>query len=153
MLSIVEKVFRLHGIRLFASLKTPELQALASIAELASFGAGERIITEGEVGDFLFVLLQGTVLVSTEKGGPRVELARLGAGHVFGEMAILTEEVRSANVDALDECHCLTIAREPFRSLIEERPQIAFGVFQSLSERLREADRKLGESSPTPPKA
>jgi CRP-like cAMP-binding protein len=146
MLTLVEKVFRLHEIRLFSRLKTPDLQALAQIAEVVTFGAGARILTEGEPGDSLYVLLEGRVRVFTDKGGRRTELAQLEAGHVFGEMAILTEDTRSASVDALDACECLSIAREPFRSLVEERPQIAFGIFDALSSRLREADRRLSEA-------
>jgi CRP-like cAMP-binding protein len=143
MLTLVEKVFSLHKIRLFASLNTADLQALADIADVAEFAAGERIITEGEVGDCLYVLLAGEVVVFRTPEGKRVELARLGAGVVFGEMAILTEETRSASVEAAVDCQCLSIEREPFRSLVEERPQIAFGIFEALSTRIREADQVI----------
>lgn len=145
MLTLVEKVFRLHNIRLFASLSTADLQALADIAEVAEFAAGERIITEGETGDCLYVLLQGEVIVFRTSEGKRVELARLHQGHVFGEMAILTEETRSADIEAAVDCTCLSIEREPFRSLVEERPQIAFGIFEALSARIREADQVIAK--------
>lgn len=145
MLTLVEKVFRLHNIRLFESLSTADLQALAEITEVSDYAAGERIITEGEPGDCLYVLLKGEVAVVRDLAGKRVELARLQPGNVFGEMAILTEKTRSANVDAVTPCECLSIEREPFRSLVEERPQIAFGVFDALSARIREADRRLAE--------
>ena len=143
MLTLVEKVFRLHRIRLFESLSTADLQALAEIAEVATYTTGERIITEGEPGDCLYVLLAGQVTVATEREGRKVELATLKDGAVFGEMAILTEETRSAHVDAATDCQCLTVAREPFRTLVEERPQIAFGIFEALSARLREADHTI----------
>lgn len=144
MLTLVDKVFRLHKIRLFESLSTADLQAVADIAELATFSSGDRILTEGEPGDSLYVLLNGTVAVFTERGGHRVALAQLGEGAVFGEMAILTEEVRSASIDAVADCQCLSLAREPFRSLVEERPEIAFGIFEALSGRIREADAIIG---------
>ena len=145
MLTLVEKVFRLHTIRLFESLSTADLQALADIAEVIDYSAGDRIITEGETGDCLYVLLAGEVAVVQSKGGRSIELARLRVGSVFGEMAILTEETRSADVDAMTDCQCLSIEREPFRSLVEERPQIAFGIFEALSARIREADRQMAE--------
>lgn len=145
MLTLVEKVFRLHNIRLFESLSTGDLQALADIAEVMAYPAGERIITAGETGDCLYVLLAGEVAVLHEQAGRPIELARLKVGSVFGEMAILTEETRSAHVDAVTDCQCLSIEREPFRSLVEERPQIAFGIFEALSARIREADRKMAE--------
>lgn len=145
MLSLVEKVFRLHNIRLFESLSTSDLQALADITEVTAYSVGERIITQGETGDCLYVLLTGEVAVTNDQGGRLIELARLRQGSVFGEMAILTEETRSANVDAVTDCQCLSIAREPFRSLVEERPHIAFGIFEALSARLREADRRMAE--------
>lgn len=148
MLTLVEKVFRLHNIRLFGALSTGDLQALAEIAEVVEYVPGDRIITEGEVGDCLYVLLRGEVAVVREQEGRKVELARLSVGNVFGEMAILTEETRSANVDAVTDCECLSIEREPFRSLVEERPQIAFGIFEALSARIREADRRMAELRP-----
>ena len=145
MLTLVDKVFRLHRIRLFESLSTADLQALADIGEVATYAVGERILTEGEPGDQLYVLLTGKVSVFTERSGVRAELASLGEGAVFGEMAILTEEMRSASIEALAECQCLIIAREPFRTLVVERPEIAFGVFHALSTRLREADQVIGK--------
>lgn len=145
MLTLVDKVFRLHRIRLFESLSTTDLQALADIGEVATYTVGERIITEGEPGDQLYVLLTGKVDVFTERSGARADLANLGEGAVFGEMAILTEETRSASIDATMECQCLIIAREPFRTLVVERPEIAFGVFHALSTRLREADQVIGK--------
>jgi CRP/FNR family cyclic AMP-dependent transcriptional regulator len=144
MLTLVDKVFRLHRIRLFESLSTTDLQALAEIGEVATFSEGERILTEGETGDQLYVLLTGKVTVFTERSGARANLATLGEGAVFGEMAILTEETRSASIDAAKDCQCLIIAREPFRTLVVERPEIAFGVFHALSTRLREADHTIG---------
>ena len=110
MLTLVEKVFRLHHISLFESLSTDDLQVLAEIAELETYAPGERILTEREAGDRLYVLLQGEVVVFHERAGRRAVLADLKDGAVFGEMAILTEEARSASVDAVVFSQCLSSA-------------------------------------------
>lgn len=143
MLTLVDKVFRLHRIRLFDSLPTADLQALANIAEVAAFAPGERILTEGEPGDRLYILVEGRVAVFTQREGVRTDLATLDEGAVFGELAILTEEARSASIEAVTACQCLAIAREPFRALIEDRPEIAFGVFEAIAKRLRQTDETI----------
>lgn len=134
MISTVEKVLFLKSIDLFGALPSEELAQIAEIAEEQPMAAGDLVFAQGEPGDALFLIVEGTVKVHR---GER-ELTRLGLRDVFGEMAVLDSEPRSASVTALEDSVVLKIARDDFRDILVERPQIAMGVIKVLTRRLRE---------------
>jgi CRP-like cAMP-binding protein len=134
MISTVEKVLFLKSIDLFGTLPSEELAQIAEIAEEQPMSAGDLVFAEGEPGDALFLIVEGTVKVHR---GER-ELTRLGLRDVFGEMAVLDSEPRSASVTALEDSVVLKIDRDDFRDILVERPQIAMGVIKVLTRRLRE---------------
>lgn len=133
MISTVEKVLFLKTIDLFRQIPGEDLVRVAQIAEEVRFEAGERIITEGELGDSLYLLLAGRV--SVEKKGKRV--TELGERECVGEMAILDSEPRSATVGALGPVTALKIEREDFYDLMQEKADIAQGIIKVLTRRLR----------------
>lgn len=87
---------------LFELLSSAELQVLADLSRPLRFAAGERIFAEGDVGDSLFVLGAGEVMVSRHET-PGAPLAVLGPPAAFGEMALVDREHRSATVTARTE--------------------------------------------------
>ena len=96
----VEKVLFLKSAPVFARLSGEDLAPLARMAEvLVRARRGERIFTEGEMGDALYVVVRGSVAIL--RGG--TTLALLGAGEAFGEMAVLDEVPRSATAEAAEE--------------------------------------------------
>jgi CRP-like cAMP-binding protein len=100
--------------------------------------SGEQIFAEGEPGDALYLIVEGRVKV--HKG--EKELVRLGVRDVFGEMAVLDSEPRSASVTAVEDAVLLKIGRDDFRDILSERPEIAMGVMKVLTRRLRETSKK-----------
>ena len=70
------------------------------------------------------------------------QLAHLGVRDVFGEMAIVDSEPRSASVTAVQDAVLLKIARDDFRDILLERPEIGMGIIKVLSRRLRDASRR-----------
>ena len=96
MITTVEKVLFLKSIDLFRALPGEELAQIAEIAEEQPFAFGDQVFTEGEPGDALYLVVEGTVKV--HQGGK--QLAQLGPRDVFGEMAVLDSEPRSATVTA-----------------------------------------------------
>ena len=138
MITTVEKVLFLKSIDLFRALPSEELAQIAEIAEEVPFGAGDPVFLEGELGDALYLVVEGGVKVhNAEK-----LLASLGERDVFGEMAVLDSEPRSASVTVTSEAVLLKIGRDDFREILAERPEIALGVIKVLSRRLRETNRK-----------
>jgi len=115
MISTVEKVLFMKSIDLFRALPSEELAQIAEIAEEQPMTAGEQIFAEGEPGDALYLIVEGRVKV--HKG--EKELVRLGIRDVFGEMAVLDSEPRSASVTAVEDAVLLKIGRDDFRDVEE----------------------------------
>lgn len=138
MITTVEKVLFLKSIDLFRGLPGEDLAQIAEIAEEVPAGAKDPIIVEGEMGDSLYLILEGKVRV--HKG--EKTLVELGDHQVVGEMAVLDSEPRSASVTALTDTRLLKIGREDFRDIMAERSEIGAGVIKVLSRRLREANKK-----------
>jgi len=137
MITTVEKVLFLRGIDLFSDLPGEDLAQIALITEEAQRPAGAEIIREGEVGESIYIVVEGRVHVT--KGDKPV--AELSEREVFGEMALLDPAPRSATVKALSDVTLLTIRREDFADIMAERHEIARGVIQVLTRRLRAATR------------
>ena len=138
MITTVEKVLFLKSVDLFRALPGEELAQIAEIAEEQPFAAGEQVFAEGEPGDALYLVLDGAVKVHQSQR----QLAHLGVRDVFGEMAIVDSEPRSASVTAVQDAVLLKIARDDFRDILLERPEIGMGIIKVLSRRLRDASRR-----------
>jgi len=137
MISTVEKVLFLKGIELFSAIPGEDLAQLALVTDEVRREAGHVIIREGEVGESLYLLAAGRVQV-LKAGRP---VAELGEREVFGEMALLDPGPRSATVQALTDVTMLCIRREDFSDIMAEKNEIARGIIQVLTRRLRAATR------------
>lgn len=128
-----------RNIPLFHYLSYKELVRIVNVTERCVVSAGEAIITEGEVGDELHIIMRGQCVV--ERGGQ--ELTRLGPGRHFGEMALIDDGGRSATVRALTETTTLIVRRGEFYELLRKDPTLAvkllWNFIQTLSSRLRDA--------------
>lgn len=145
MLSTVEKVLALKSVDLFARLSGEDLAGIAAICRYSAFEEGETVFDEGQLGDALYVVLEGRVRVHREER----TVAEIGEGECFGEMALLDSAPRSASVTALCDTTCLRIDRDDFSDILTEKPQIAQGVIRVLTRRLRSSlDRPLEEAGP-----
>jgi CRP-like cAMP-binding protein len=133
MLAVLEKVMILREASLFTGLAGEELYPVAEIARDAAFGAGEIVVREGDPGDALFVVASGAFEI--QKAGKR--LRELGAGAVFGEMALLDGSPRAATVMASSEGRVLRIPRAEFEALLDESPELSRGVIRTLLGHLR----------------
>jgi CRP-like cAMP-binding protein len=105
---------------------------------------GEFIVTEGEVGNCMYVIQEGQVEVFVERGGVEVLLDTNGPGEFFGEMALFDRDVRSASVRALGETRVLTIDKKNFMRRIHEDPSLAFRIVETMSHRIRELVAEVG---------
>lgn len=132
-----DKIKAIQSIPLFRQLDYKEVMTILTIISVRAYAPGDDVITEGEVGDELFVVLTGCVDI--KKGGRT--LATLGKMKHFGEMALLDNEPRSATVMAAESSKLMVITREDFHSLIKREPSIGVKLLTtfclSLSERLR----------------
>lgn len=107
------------------------------------YGDGEVIVRQGESGDCMYEILEGTVEVLREKNGKEVCLAVLSKGDFFGEMAIFEREVRSATVRAMGEVRAITIDKKTLLRRISEDPSLAFRIVEKMANRIRDLDVEI----------
>jgi hypothetical protein len=118
---------------IFSGLSNHELAHFIRFAELIEVPQGEIVMRRREPGDAIFFVLTGSMRARIHVGGEEKVLAKIGPGEFFGEMAMLTQTARSADVLADEPCRCLRFTAEAFRSLIEQKPDAAAPMLYSLS--------------------
>ncbi len=129
---------------LFQDLLPAQLDKIVKVATEKNYPKYHVVFEEGETGDALYIIRSGLVKISKESSDGRTKtLALLSPGEVFGEMAVLSDEGRSANAETLADTICVIIAREDFTTLIEKNSSIAMQIIRTLSERLVLADRQI----------
>ncbi|HSN57311.1 MAG TPA: Crp/Fnr family transcriptional regulator [Candidatus Sulfomarinibacteraceae bacterium] len=134
----------LTGVELFSELADNELDDLAGLAQVKKIGKDVTIFHAGDPADAVYVVASGRVkVVITSSDGKEFILTVLGAGQVFGEMALLESAPRSASVVTLSAVELLAINRADFQRLIDSNPRISHQLLAILSRRLRRANAKM----------
>ncbi len=145
-ITIPDKILRLKGINIFEGLSVSELGAIASVTEEMDCKKDAFVIKEGEAGETMFLIINGTVSVLKgvgEESSREIELARIGVGDYFGEMALFEDTVRSASIKASEDSRFLVLHKQEFTEIVREYPQIALHICKALSGRMRELHEKL----------
>lgn len=120
-------------------LTSEEAEALVTSGMIVLFGPDEALVTRGETGDSMFVILDGKVRVSGKSdAGTQVVLAKLGTGEYFGEISLLTGEPRNATVHAETDTLVLEIRKKDISPLIEANPTLAVRLGELLEHRQTE---------------
>src|ERR1700690_3585677 len=129
----------LESVALFQGLSPREWQDLRRIAQERQFAAGQEIFHEGDPGEGVHVLRDGSVEIAhlTDLQEHRV-FSRLGPGEIFGEMAVIEDRPRSATATAVKNTAVYFLPRGEILSLLERSPGLAFGLLQQISHRLRD---------------
>jgi CRP-like cAMP-binding protein len=103
------------------------------------------ILKGGEVGDSVFLISSGSVQITLQgTEGPSRPLATVQAGEIFGEMAVLERQPRSATVVASESCVLLEVAGEEIRHLLEAHPEMEVKLYTVVRDRLRQWFHSLG---------
>jgi uncharacterized membrane protein len=106
--------------------------------------AGTALFQRGDPGDSMFLIESGCVRISVKDAdGHDADLADLGPGEFFGEMAILDNQPRSADATVTKPAKLAVLAREDLRSLVRKKPDIALGILTAMTQRLRRTDNLL----------
>jgi cAMP-dependent protein kinase regulator len=128
---------------LFRSLSNEEINALTAEAHHLSFGPGETVIKEGDVGNSIYVIKKGKALVSATLGGKTIQLALLESGDIFGEVAYLTGRPRTASVSTEGELEVMEIGNPALKDAIEKNPLILDTLEEFYSSRVQNTIKKL----------
>lgn len=138
----------LKSVALFADLEGEELERFSHVAVPRSFPAGTRVFHEGDSSDACYIVKEGSFRVTREHSdGRAITLATLGPGEIFGELAMLDGDSRSASAEALTDGELLALPANDVRSLLARHPEIALKLVAGLVRRLRAANVRLSRQS------
>ncbi len=134
----------LAQVDLFSELDHEEMAQVAGVVQLRSLAKDTTIFNAGDPADAVYIVATGKVkIVVTSTDGRDFILTILGAGQVFGEMALLESAPRSAAVITASQVELLTIHRQDFHRLLGSTPSISRKLLAILSRRLRRANSKM----------
>ena len=131
-------------VSIFSDINKVELEELEKICTIRKYPKGSMIILEEEFGDKLFIVKTGTVKITrVNDEGKEVILALLGISELFGEMAILDGESRSANALAQENCELVVVSSEDFLNLLKNNFKISFAIMSELAKKIRKSDMQI----------
>ncbi|GAB3920323.1 cyclic nucleotide-binding domain-containing protein [Larkinella terrae] len=145
-ISDFERVIVLKNTRLFADTPENILSTIAPIMKEVSFEEGQTIFQKGEIGNCMFVIYSGTVDIYDRQQ----RLAQFGRGDVFGELALLDTEPRSASAIVASDVLLFRIDHEDFYDLMEEREEVLRNMMRILCQRIRLQNEKIQTMSVIP---
>lgn len=138
----------LKSVPLFADLEEAELERFSQVAVPRTYPAGTRVFHEGDSSDACYIVKEGSFRVTREHSdGRAITLATLGSGEIFGELAMLDGDKRSASAEALTEGELLALPANDVRALLARHPEIALKLVAGLVRRLRAANVRLSRQS------
>jgi len=134
----------IRKVPLFSELNDAETDAVMALVSTRNVPRKSIVVQEGDVGDSLFIILKGSVKISSYTAeGKEVVLSLLGEGGVFGEMALLDRQPRSATVSTMEDASLAQIRRPDFERLLLEQPAISLKLLSELVSRLRRTTQVL----------
>jgi len=143
MLSMMDLIIALKRIPLFSSVHGEGLKRVAETIREMKLPAGELVFAEHDLGDEMYIVHSGRVLIFNETGSGENVLNSIRSGGYFGEMAIIDEQPRSASARSTEDSVLLVLHKNDFSIAVHDYPEIAFEVMKEFIRRLREADQRI----------
>ena len=131
------KIALVEKVPLFAGLSKRELSQIAQVVKEAEFPAGSRLVTAGEPGGEMFMIIEGEAIVRAMPG----RTTGLKPGEFFGEMSLIDGAPRSATVEARTPVRLLVLGQRDFWRVLDSTKTIVRKVMHTLCQRLREAEK------------
>ncbi|MBX2838772.1 MAG: Crp/Fnr family transcriptional regulator [Gammaproteobacteria bacterium] len=130
----------LRHVDLFGHLTDEQLSILDDQARTVQFRKNAIVMTEGDAGESMYVIVKGLVKVFvSDSDGKELVLYQEGPGSVIGDIALLDDEPRSASVSTLEDTSALMISKPSFQQCLHDNPDMAIRIIRSLTLRLRQA--------------
>jgi CRP-like cAMP-binding protein len=126
----------LSQVPMFKKCSPEQLDRVAELGDAVTVGEGEDVVREGEGGDAFYVLTGGKAKVT--RGGR--EVASLGAGDYFGELALFDPAPRNATITAVSRISLITLSRDAFSAALGEISGLRDAVLHGMAHRLHELD-------------
>ena len=139
-----------EGVDIFSPLNKKELESLAAAAEIRVYGAGETILRQGDPGEELFVVESGRLKMTIQDGGRVIFSKDRGPGYLFGEMALLTGEPRTATIKALVDTETIVIGKKAFEEIVKRDPTVIDKLGNIIEKRRNAIAEGKEPEEPTP---
>jgi CRP-like cAMP-binding protein len=133
---LIRSLSFLERVPLFEQLNAPELVALYRKFKPESAASGETVIKQGDNGDKFYLIEDGEVSVSHDDRGAEIELARLGRGSFFGEIALLKNIPRTASVTAREQTRMLALTKHDLEEITASFEHLKNGLFSAAANRV-----------------
>jgi uncharacterized membrane protein len=133
----MDRIELLKNIPLFESLEHDDLNALAGKLREAKVAAGEAVFAQGDEGDAMYLIEDGSIDIVAGQGKQRVVLTSLFKQQYFGELALLDGAPRSATARANRDTSLLALERDDFVEFVKKRPEAALAIMHEVGERIR----------------
>ena len=143
-MDINDIIDNIKDISIFSDLKEEEVKQISEFCMPRTYPKNSMVILEEEFGDTVFAICEGTVKITrVNDEGKEVILALLGPGEIFGEMAIIDGESRSANALAQENCILLAFPQNEFINILKKYFKVSFALMGELARRLRKSDQQI----------
>ncbi|MCU0509459.1 MAG: Crp/Fnr family transcriptional regulator [Anaerolineae bacterium] len=139
-----EKLGYLSDVDLFRDLSDKDMTELDRMTTITTVPKGRVFYQPEDVGEVLFLVKSGQVqLYRISPEGKKLVIATLGAGTLFGEMALLGQQMHNAFAEALDDCLILVMSRADLERLILNKPLVGLRMLEITGRRLNDAEARL----------
>ncbi len=145
MLSTMEKILFLLHVSTFQSMSSDQLRVISSICTEEEYEKNAMVFHQGDPGDKMYIIISGKIAILDESTGEEILIVELGENTVLGEMATITDSLRSAGSKALTPIRLLAIEKEKFQEIIREYPELSFEIFKELSRKIRKSNDDFQE--------
>jgi CRP-like cAMP-binding protein len=124
---------------LWSGLDKKDLKSIVRLSKERTYETGDVIVQKGEGGVGFYLILDGSVEIKSDGK----TISKFGPGQFFGEMSVIDNQPRSADVVAIEPSRCLILSAWSFNALISENPKIALKMLQEFVRRLRRTNQAL----------
>jgi CRP/FNR family cyclic AMP-dependent transcriptional regulator len=132
------------GCPLFHEIYDNEVEAVLNDCLVASYSPGDVIIKQGEEGTDICVILAGKADISVDKDGNGQFIATIGKGDIFGEMVLINETKRTANITCTEKCDVLVMSFDNFYKFFSKNPSVfalmVLNVTRLITKRLKHSN-------------
>jgi CRP/FNR family transcriptional regulator, cyclic AMP receptor protein len=124
---------QLRRIRLFADMADAQIEKFLTLVEKVKVRSFQYVVRQGEHGDSMFLILEGEARVATKQNGKEDTIATLSVGDFFGEVALLDNGPRSADVVANSDCVLLKLSKQNLENIISQEPEVASRFLMAMN--------------------
>lgn len=140
-----DEVGMLRQVPLFSGVAPAKLKLLAFTSDRVTYAPGQIIVRQGEAGDAAYVVLAGTAEVLVDSANGQIKVAEVEPNAIVGEIAILSNQTRTATVRALTSVETLRIRKDHFLRMLGDYPEMTVEIMRVLADRLSHTTAELTE--------